>query len=248
MTQMAPGSPVEYSVNGSSEVSSDTQTITLAPGLTVSLLAQDPNTPVTITVANNDSGLSSALSSLATAYNSAVTALNAQRGQDAGPLAGQSIIFDLQSMLNNLAEYGGGPAGVPTLTSLGLEVDDTGNMSFDATTFGSLNATDIQNFLGNTTTGGFLEAANNGLNSATDPTTGSLATSGTSIQDEITSENSELADDTTRVTDLQTNLMSQLSAADAAIASLQSQNTYFTELFQAEYGSSTSNGASSSGL
>jgi flagellar hook-associated protein 2 len=242
MTPMSGGSPVLYKVNdGTSDITNDTDQITLAPGLTVNLLGQDSSTPVTITVSTDQSGLSSALSSLATAYNSAQSALAAQVGQNAGPLEGQSVIYTLRSMLDSLAQYGGGPANIPTLNSLGLQVDETGTMSFDASAFSSLSASDISQFLGSATSGGFLQAANNALNSATDPTTGCLETSVNSIQSEITSEQSQLTNDTAQVTTLQNNLMTQLSAADAAIATLQSQTTYFTDLFQAEYGNNTTN-------
>jgi flagellar hook-associated protein 2 len=247
MTQVAPGAPAQYSVNGSTEVDSSTDQITLAPGLTVNLLAADPSTNVTVTVSSNQSGLSSALSGLATAYNNAASALAAQTGQNAGPLDGQSIIFELHDMLNSIAQYGGGPTNIPTLTSLGLEVDQTGNMSFSSSGFSSLNSSDITTFLGSTASGGFLQAANNALNSVTDATTGSLETSINLIQNEITSDQNQVTDDTAQVTTLQNALMTQLSDADAAIAALQSQTTYFTQLFQAEYGNNTNNGAASGG-
>jgi flagellar hook-associated protein 2 len=205
-------------------------------------LAQDPSTPVTITVGTDQTGLSSALSGLATAYNNAESALAAQTGQNAGPLEGQSIIFTLRNLLSNLAQYGGGPPNVPTLNSLGLQVDQTGIMSFNGSAFSALSSTDVAQFLGNTSTGGFLQSANNALNSVTDSTTGALETSVNDITSQITNEQSQLTDDTTRVTDLQNNLMTQLSEADAAIAGLQSQTTYFTDLFQAEYGNNTTSG------
>jgi flagellar hook-associated protein 2 len=249
VTQIAAGAVAQYNVNGETDtngqpvlINSNSDQITLASGLTVNLLAQDPSTPVTITVAANQTGLSSALSSFATDYNSAQTALTAQTGQNAGPLAGQSIIYTLQNMLNSLAQYGSGPANVPTLNSLGLQVDQTGTMSFDASAFSSLGASDVSQFLGSAASGGFLQAANNALNSVTDPKTGYFETSLNSIQSEIATEQSQLTDDTTRVTDMQNSLMTELAAADAAIAALQSQTTYFTNLFQAEYGNNTTNG------
>lgn len=242
-TPMAQGSSVLYKVNGgTTDITSNTDQITLAPGLTVNLLSQDPSTPVTITVSSNQNSLSSALSSFATDYNAAQTALAAQVGQNAGPLQGQSIIYSLKSMLSSLVQYGSGPANVRTLNSLGLQVDQTGTMSFDGSTFGALSASDVSQFLGGTTSGGFLQLANNSLNSVTNSTTGSLETTINNTESQITTEQSHLADETARVTTMQNSLMTQLSTADAAIASLQSQTTYFTDLFQAEYGNNTNNG------
>jgi flagellar capping protein FliD len=133
---------------------------------------------------------------------------------------------------------------VNSLSDLGLTVDETGQMSFDSTTYSAANSASIQQFLGTTTTGGFLETANNDLQTMTDPNTGLLQGESNTLQTQVTTENGEIADDQTRISDLTTNLQSELSAADAAIASLQSQNTYFQELFQATYGT---NGTSTTG-
>src|ERR1019366_2405771 len=66
-------SPATYKVNGTgTEVSSSSRQVTISPGLTVTLL--DTSTqPDSITVSTDYSTLQGALSSFATAYNSAVT-------------------------------------------------------------------------------------------------------------------------------------------------------------------------------
>ena len=73
----------------------------------------------------------------------------------------------------------------------------------------------------------------------TDPNTGVLQADGTALQTQITSENNEIASQQTIITDLETNLQTQLSQADAAIATLQSQTSYYTQLFNVEYGNSS---------
>lgn len=242
MTQLAAGTPVLYKVNGSStDTIGNSRQITLSPGLTVNLEANSAN-PVTITVGTTTSGLSSALSTLATDYNAAVTALAGQRGQSGGALTGQSIVFTLQSLMSSISQYSGGTGNIGTLAALGLSVDSTGTMSFNSSTFASLNGTDIATFLGSTSTGGFLKTANDALTGVTDNTSGMLVTSFNSIQDQVNSDNQQIADATTRVNSLQTSLLAQLSQADAAIATLQSQKTFYTELFQAQYGTPGSNG------
>lgn len=99
-TQTADGTPALYTVNGSSEISSDTRSITVAPGVTAQLVS-DSSSPVTITVAQSTSSLANALSSLATAYNSAVSALTAQTGSTGGALTGDSMISSLHNMLRS---------------------------------------------------------------------------------------------------------------------------------------------------
>jgi flagellar hook-associated protein 2 len=240
-TPQAAGSPVQYTVNGSTDdISSDSRTITLAPGLTVNMLSADSSTPVTITVGQNTSGLSKALSTLAADYNSAVTALTNQTGSADGALEGDSIIYSLRSMLSSLLDYTNASGSVANLNSLGLEVNSTGSMTFDSTAFDSLSSSDIAAFLGSTSSSGFLETAYNDLDSYTNSDSGVIYSALSTVEASITSDNGKLSDDETQVSTLQSNLMSQLSSADAAIATLESQKTYYQELFQAEFSSSSS--------
>jgi flagellar hook-associated protein 2 len=242
---LSTGSDAKYTLNNNSpdatQIQSTSSQVTLAPGLTVNLL-QKTTSPVTVTVSTDYSGLQRALSTFATDYNSAVTALSAQHGQNGGALQGQSLVYQLNNALNSILQYNSssGSGSVGSLTDLGLSINDTGVLSFDAGTFSAANPADVQQFLGNTTSSGFLQAANNALTSVTDPTTGILQTADDSIQTDITNENNYISQEQVRIGNLQTTLTQQLSAADAAIATLQSQDTYYQELFTAEYGNGTS--------
>jgi flagellar hook-associated protein 2 len=235
----AAGTDATYSVDGSSaQVQSTSNQVTLAPGLTVNLLAES-SSPVTITVGANYSSLSTDLSNFASAYNSAVSTLGQQIGQNAGPLAGQSLVYNLQNALNGLVNYSGGSGAVNSLASLGLTLDSTGQLSFDSTVFNSQSISAIQQFLGGASTGGFLQSASSALTGLADPSTGAIQSQFTSLQTETTNENALISNEETRVSDLTTNMQQQLSEADAAIANLQEQKSYYTELFQAEYPSSS---------
>jgi flagellar hook-associated protein 2 len=236
---LSTGSDAEYKVNGSTtDVQSTSSQVTLSPGLTVNLLAQT-TTPATITVTSDYSGLQSALSSFVTDYNSAVTALQQNVGQGGGALTGDSLVYTLSNVLDQIANYtGSGSGGVSTLSALGVSLQVTGQLSFDQSTFAAASQSDISNFLGSMESStGFLSAASNTLNSVTDPTNGLFGAETSSIQSQITSDNTQIANDQARVTALQDSLQAQLSQADAAIATLQQQDTYYQELFQAEYGS-----------
>jgi flagellar hook-associated protein 2 len=232
---LSTGSDAQYRVNGiNTEISSSSTQVTLAPGLTVNLLAVTGQ-PVTITVANNTSSLQNALSNFANAYNSAVDAVAQERGQGAGPLSGQSIVFELQNALSSISQYVTGSGNIHSLADIGMDLDQTGHLSLDTTVFTGLSASDLQDFLGNTGSGGFLQSVNNTLNSITDGTTGSLATDIQSTQRQITNENTLISQEQQRINDLQTNLQQQLTQADAIIATLQEQKTYYQNLFTAEY-------------
>jgi len=229
------GTDAQYSVNGNTTVlSSNSDQVTLAPGLTATLVSADPGQNVNITVAASDGNLSSALSSFATAYNAAVTAVAGQVGQSGGALAGQSLVYELQDALDKMAQFTGTSGSVMDLSDLGLTLGSDGSLTFDSSQFSAQSAAGIQQFLGGLTTGGFLQSANNVLNTFTDPTTGTLADEYNNIGNEITSDQTQVSTDQAQVNLIQTNLSEQLSQADAAIAVLQQQSTFYTNLFQTE--------------
>jgi len=234
------GAPATYQVNGSSTVlQSNSPQVTLSPGLTVTLLTPS-STPATITVSTDYSSLQTALSSFATAYNAAVTAVQGQVGQNAGPLSGQSVVYTLSNVLQSISLYSSGSGAVGSLSDMGLSIDKTGQMSFDASTFIAQNTTAITQFLGSVSSGGFMQAAENALTSVDDPNTGDIETEYNAYGTQITTDNQKVSDDQTRIGTMETNLEAELSQADAAIANLQAQKSYYEELFQAEYPSGSS--------
>jgi flagellar hook-associated protein 2 len=235
LTTVQTGTDAQYSVNGNTTVlSSNSDQITLAPGLTATLVGANSTETVNITVAASEANLSSALSSFVSAYNAAFTAVQGQVGQSGGALAGQSLVYELQDALNQIANYTASSGSVQDLSDLGLTLSSSGSLSFDSSQFSTLSASGIQQFLGGLTSSGFLQTANNVLTNIADPTTGMLATEYANIGNEITDDNSQISDDQNEVNIIQTNLQQQLSAADAAIAVLQEQTTYYTNLFQTE--------------
>jgi flagellar hook-associated protein 2 len=235
LTTVQTGADAQYSVNGSTTVlSSNSDQVTLAPGLTATLVSADPTETVNITVAASDSNLSSALSSFASAYNAAHTAVAGQVGQSGGALAGQSLVYELQDALNKISQFTGASGSVQDLSDLGLTLGSDGSLTFDSSQFSSQSAASVRQFLGGLTSGGFLQSANNILNTFTDATVGTLADEYNNIGNEITSDQTQISTDQTQVNLIQTNLTEQLSQADAAIAVLQQQSTFYTSLFQTE--------------
>lgn len=247
LSTLQTGTSAQYIVGGGSTVTSNSDQVTLAPGLTANLVSASPGQSVNITVAASESALSSALSGFATSYNAAVSALSNERGTAGGALTGQSLVFTLTDALNQIGEYVSGSGSVQSLTNLGLNLDSTGNLTFDPNQFNSQTASGVQQFLGSIASSGFLQFANNALAGVADPTTGAIANQLTSLGAEITTDNSQIADDQTRVTNLQNNMQAQLSAADAAIAVLEQQKTYYTDLFAAEYLNNNVNSTSGNG-
>ena len=241
LSTLSTGSQAQYQINGqpSTPISSDSTTVTIAPGLTVDLLqAGDSN----VTVAQSSSAQSDALSSFVTAYNAAVDELGANRGQAGGALTGDPLIFTLSQSLRDLSGFTGGSGSVQNLTNLGLTFDKTGHLSLDQTVFDSVasaHPSDVSAFLGSPSTGGFLKIATDTLNGLEDPVTGTLGSTLASAQTAIDKQNQKIADEQARIDILTKNLTAQIDAADALIATLEQQSSYFTSLFASMNGTKT---------
>jgi flagellar hook-associated protein 2 len=232
----AAGTPAQYTIDGKA-ISSNSDTVTLAPGLTAQLTATN-SSPATITVAANPTGIGNAFQSFVSSYNSAITELGKNIGQSGGALAGDSIVYQLIDTLQGLANYTSGSSNISSMAALGLTFNDTtGQLSFDQSTFDSATSGQTEAltaFLGSATGGGFLETATNALAGIEAPTTGTLSTEISSIQADITSTNSQITSETAQVSQLQANLTQQMSAADSLIYEMQQQSTQIDGIFTAE--------------
>jgi flagellar hook-associated protein 2 len=233
--QQNAGRPARYEINQSGiTVSSASRTVQIADGVTLSLLTSSPD-PVDVTVTRSVSALSDAITTFVTAYNATVDELTAQRGQNGGALQGQAIVTQLTQSLSGVATYSSGGA-VSGLADLGLDLGRDGKFTFNSFALMGMDLTNsagITSFFGSADGGGFLKAATDALNSVDDSTTGLIATTQSDLQSEITNLGNTISDKQTRVDDLQTQLTSQMSAADAAIATMEQQYSYLNSMFQA---------------
>jgi flagellar hook-associated protein 2 len=233
-TQQVTGQAAQYEVNGSGlTVSSNTPTVTISPGLTVDLLASS-TTADNITVERSSTTLANALTSFTTAYNAAATEVTAQRGQNAGPLQGQSIVYDLSEALGSIGTYSNGSGAISGLTDLGFTLGTNGQLSFDESTLlGSdlTNSAAIDSFLGSIAGGGFLQTVNNTLTGLVDPTSGEVTDAQTSMTAEISQIGTQITTQQAQVALLQSNLTSQAAAADALISSMEQTYSYVSDLF-----------------
>ena len=234
---LALGSPATYKVNGMSQaIESDSRTVTLAPGLTITLLGtSEPGVPTTVTVSRSTSALSNALSAFVTAYNSAVDALDAHRGKAGGALAGQSIVRTLTDALRELTRYDRGAGPLSTLTDLGLTFDDKGKLSLDATALQNAAAggwQQLKEFLGSGSGEGFLGWASQVLEAVLNSDSGSLSLASKSLRDEISAQDRRIEEEQERVDRMREELVARINAADAMIAALEQQALYITNLFE----------------
>jgi flagellar hook-associated protein 2 len=236
LTTLSTGSQAQYQVNGqpSTPISSDSSTVTLAPGLTVNLLGTGQTT---VTVANDPTAAENAISSFVTAYNQTADDLATNRGNAGGALTGESVVFSLQQALESITNFSGGSGSVTSIADLGLTFDGTGHLAFNQSQFASVAASDpgdLVSFLGTGTGSGFLSTASNILNGLDDATNGLFQGQQATIQNQIAADNQEISDTQARITTMQTQLTAQMSAADALLSTLQSQSTFMTQLFEAQ--------------
>jgi flagellar hook-associated protein 2 len=233
LTTLATGSNVTYQVNGQPDtpISSSSRNVTISTGLSVQL---NKVGTTQVTVAQSADGIGSALSQFANAYNSVVAELAQNRGQAGGALSGQSIIYQLQDGLRSLTGFSSSGGSVSSLADLGLSFDPSGNLTFDSSAFSataSKSGADLLKFIGDSTSGGFLQAANDFVTSITDPTTGLLPQASQTVASQISTLSTKINDDQSQVSQLQATLTAQMASADAAISSLQTQLTEVTTLF-----------------
>ena len=237
LTSLNTGSYVTYQVNGqpNTPINSTSRNLSISTGLSAQALTTGT---ANITVSQNSSNVTSAISSFVNAFNSASAELTKNRGQNGGALTGNSLILGLQNSLNSISAYSaGGGSTVNSLADIGLTFDSSGSLTFDSSTFDaaySSSPTALNTFLGSETGGGFIGTAYSALTSLTDSTNGTITTAGNNIGSSITSLTSQISTKQAQVTQLQTNLTNQLAQADSAISSLQGQLSEITDLFTAQ--------------
>jgi flagellar hook-associated protein 2 len=236
LTPLNTGSDATYTVDGqpSGGITSDSSTVTLAPGVSVNLLATGTTT---VTVSSTLSSVSSELSSFVTAYNAAFAELQKNFGQNGGALVGDSSVLDMQQALEQVIGYQGSGGSITSLAQLGVEFTQQGTLTFDSSAISDLSQSQIGDaltFLGNVNSGGFLQYANNTLNGITDPVTGAVANETQALDNASQNDQTQISNDQAQLTQMQTNLQNQMAAANALIAKLQNQTTFLQGLFQAD--------------
>ncbi|MGA2599757.1 MAG: flagellar filament capping protein FliD [Bryobacteraceae bacterium] len=234
LTSLTTGADGSYTVNGQppAGITTDSSTVTISPGLTVSLLAAGTST---VSVSLDASSISTALNSFVTAFNAALAQVNLSYGQNANSLSGDSMVYETSDALNNLVQYSGsGNSGdIQSLTDLGITNSDTGTLTFDPSTLSSMSSSELANavaFLGNSTSG-FIADATSTLTGLTDPTMGLVTGEITNLNRQSTNETTQIDAQQNKVNELQTSLTNQMNSADALIASLEQQTTFLTSLF-----------------
>ncbi len=206
--------------------SSNTVSDTIA-GVSFTLQGQSTGS-ATLSISADASQLSSALQTLVTNYNALVDQQNQQTGQSGGPLVGDSIIWQINSDMQQLATYynSSSSSSIHSLSDLGIEFADTGKMSFNPDTLNALSGSQISDayqFLGSSTTG--LGALANNFTQITDPIEGLIQLQQADYTTEDAQLNNQITTLTSQAAIAQNALTAKVQAADALVAKMQSEQT-----------------------
>jgi flagellar hook-associated protein 2 len=223
------GSNAEFELNGVPISQKANLVNSVIPGLSFEILkTTDVAEKVTLTLASDRSQFSTALASLADAYNTLVGQVDGQIGEAAGQLSGSSLVREIQSVLREVTGFSG-TGDVKSLAELGLVFDSTNQLTFDSSIFAGLTDAEVRaglDFAGTAETG--LGSLYQKVAAISDPVTGL-------IQTEINQYDATGRDLTVRVSAmtervalLQSGLAQRLQYADTLLASLESQQTVLT--------------------
>jgi flagellar hook-associated protein 2 len=230
------GANAVFKLDGLDVVKADNVVSDVVPGLTFTILSTtNPDEQVTISLSSSRASLATALADLVSKYNAVATGVNAQIGENAGLLSGDSIVRGVQSALRSLTTYVGSGT-IQSLAALGIRLDTQGVMSFDSAAFYSLSNSDLASgfqFLGSATTGLGALAAN--FTAISDPATGWVKLR----QDQYDAADERLQHQvdelSARINRMQTTLSAQLQQADSLLAMLDSQQQLLDASIQSLY-------------
>ena len=246
------------SINSPSSVLATSSTNTqnnLIPGLSINVNGAS-TTPVTLSVASDNSNLVSALQAIVTAYNAVHSQVSTDTTFDtttdtAAVLQGDNSVLEANDELANLIAGNTSSSGsIHSLAQLGITIGQDGTASFNQSVFQatySQNPQAVQSFLSTPTTG-ISDQFKNLINSLAGPDTSLLAERASTLAQDLTDGQQRLTLLNSRLTALQQRLTAQFQNSELAIAKIQSNLAAIQSIqpFQSLNTSSQSSSSSSS--
>jgi flagellar hook-associated protein 2 len=209
-------------------VSSTSNTVTGAlQGVTLQLMGQSA-TPVTLSVAQDTTGIKQAINDFVDSYNAVISAINVQYKVDpntyvAGELAGDSTLRSIQSSLLSDVTYAiSDNSGITGLASIGVKMQNDGTLTADDSKLSSVlsnNLAQVQNLFQSVKPAGFAS------NFAAD------LTQMTSSAGAINSDLAQIAKQQNTLTDQINQLEDQLAVKQTRLINQYSQVNSALQLF-----------------
>lgn len=237
MTEQQTGVSANFSLNGLA-ITSDTNTITTAAtGVTFNLLTA--GSTATITIAKDNSDVTSAINDFVTAYNTVATEIKTDTAYQA-VLQGDSGLRILSTQLTAAvyALQSHGSTGYNSLSDLGVTFKQDGTLTVNSDTLSTAltaNSTQIKSLVG-----AYGSSLGNVVFSALG-TSGLVSGEISSLNTQSSNIDKQIAEINTRVSADEANMRTQFAALDSLIASLQRTSTYLTQQFKSISSNSSSN-------
>lgn len=233
LTSNNQGTDTVFKLNGVLVSKASTLINDVVPGVSFNVLkTTEADESITIKLSENRTELTGALKDLATKYNAVASLLNAQVGTNAGMLSGNNIIQAAQQAMRTLTQSIG-TGSIRSLGALGIELSDTGQMSFNEDVFNALKPADVSAgfaFLGSSTTG--LGALDKQFTAISDPITGLIKNQADQWDKADKRLTSQIETITERISKMQSALQAKLQQADSLLARLESQQNVLDASFE----------------
>jgi flagellar capping protein FliD len=229
------GGSVQYKVNGAPTASSSSRTLSISSGVTVGVLPEVDTGTTTLRIERDPASVQQALNGFAAAYNAVVDELGKHRGEDPGALEGHSMLYTLDDTLRKMSGYDGGTGTLGSLAVLGLEPDKEGKLSLNTELFREATEQglgDVLDLLGTSKTGGFLKSATALVDMVEKEGTGLLKATVTQATEAVRRQDAAIAAEKGRLELLTAGLQHRMAEADALIAVLEQQVSYFSGMFE----------------
>jgi flagellar hook-associated protein 2 len=212
-------------------VTSTTNTLDSAiPGVTLTLQQKDPTKTVVVSVDRDDQNLADRISAFVSAYNDLVTFSDAQATASnngaVGAIGRDSVLRGLRSSLRDALLGAHGTGTFTRLAEVGLGFTRTGQLTLDQSKLTEALNSDpaaVQSLFADSTTGAF-----GSVNSLVDEYTnaaGFLPDAQSRLTDEISRVGRQIDDMSARLAIRRAALQQEFTAADQAMAQLNSQKT-----------------------
>lgn len=219
--------------SGITAISSTNTFTSLLPGVDVTLGAGTPTgSPITVNVADNGSTRATGVSQFVSQINALFSSIQSQTayGQvgSNGKISGGGVLagnLDLRQVTSNLVNTIFPPDGT-SLAPLGLDVDKTGNLTFDSGKFEAA----YQKDPGGTQAAiqAWVKRVQSVSDGASLPASGTLSQSIQGLNTEITQENSSIADWDTRLQLKQQQLEAMYTNLETQLSQLQAQQSWLS--------------------
>jgi len=229
--QAATGKNASLTVDGISIASASNTVTGAVPGLTLNLQSASPGTQISLSVQQDTSSTTTTINQFVTDYNTVISDLNAtfkETTSGQGYLATDSTTRSLQSAVLGALSYSYTPSSgtttVPTLSAMGINVNNDGTLSVDSATLQNAlqnNFSDVQSFFQGTALNGFANSLDQTLTGYTNASNGAYTVDLQSISNQESDLKTSISNfETNYITPLQTQLQSEYSQAEIELQQL----------------------------